>query len=80
MGVRLQQRKGTMGNRMRGFTLIELLVVIVVGGLLAQLAIKGIGEASGRISARESRNVAINDKTPIPTMIRIIVAMIQHLP
>ena len=46
-----------MGNRMRGFTLIELLIVIVVGGLLVQLAIKGVGEASSRMSARESRNV-----------------------
>ena len=46
-----------MNRRKNGFTVIELLVVVVIGAVLIQLAIKGIGLTSSQISVREARNV-----------------------
>jgi prepilin-type N-terminal cleavage/methylation domain-containing protein len=46
-----------MNRRARGFTLIEVLIVIVVGGILAGIAIKEVGPASGRASVQQARNV-----------------------
>ena len=46
-----------MNRRKSGFTVIELLVVVVIGAILIQLAIKGIGLTSSQISVREARNV-----------------------
>jgi prepilin-type N-terminal cleavage/methylation domain-containing protein len=46
-----------MNRRKSGFTLIEVLIVVVLGSILIQLAIKGIGLTSSQISVREARNV-----------------------
>ena len=46
-----------MNRRNSGFTVIELLTVVVLGAILIQLAIKGIGLTSSQISVREARNV-----------------------
>jgi prepilin-type N-terminal cleavage/methylation domain-containing protein len=45
-----------MSRGKSGFTVIELLVVVVLGAILTQLAIKGIGMVSSQASVREARN------------------------
>ena len=50
-------RLETMRKRSSGFTVIELMVAIVLGGILAQMAIKGFGMVSSRLSAREAGTV-----------------------
>lgn len=46
-----------MIHHRRGFTLIEMLIVVVLGAILTQMAIRGVGLVSSHISAREARNV-----------------------
>lgn len=46
-----------MNKRARGFTILELMVAVIVGGILTQMAIKGFGMVSSRVSAREARVV-----------------------
>ena len=46
-----------MKRRNRGFTLIEVLIVIVIGSILATMAVKGFGATSTALAARQARNV-----------------------
>jgi len=48
---------GTMNRRTSGFTLLEVLIVVVLGAILTQLAVKGIGLTSSHMAVREARNV-----------------------
>jgi prepilin-type N-terminal cleavage/methylation domain-containing protein len=46
-----------MNRRTRGFTLIELIVVITIGVILTSMAVKGFGQASTALAARQGQNV-----------------------
>jgi prepilin-type N-terminal cleavage/methylation domain-containing protein len=46
-----------MNRRSRGFTLIELIIAIMIGAILTSLAVKGFGNTSTNLAAKQARNV-----------------------